>query len=111
VIASWQTAGALVGWLAVSDFGEWMYLKDRPTEVASLPVFLWEDFEPGVFVKLPEPSAPFAIGLGGTGMNNAGLKELARVGSLQILILSKTQVTDKGVTELGEVRPKLRIIH
>jgi len=103
VVTAWQSAGAHVGWLAISEFGEWMYLIEKPTEIASLPVFLWEDFEPGVFTKLPTPSKPFAIGLGGTGMDNEGLKELARFQNLDSLDLSHTQVTDAGLKELAAI--------
>jgi len=107
VSAAWQKAGALVGWLAQTEDGAWRYLGAEPKGVASLPVFLWQKFEPGVIAKLPVPSVPFAIGLGGTKMNNAGLKELAKLQNLRSLDISHTQVTDAGLKQLAAIK-KLR---
>lgn len=101
VIAEWRKAGALIGWLSQSDFGEWQYLKNKPQGVDSLPVFLWPKFEAGMFAKLPAPAAPFAMGLGNTVIDNAGLKELAQLQNLQAVDLSHTKVTDAGLKELA----------
>jgi internalin A len=104
VVDAWQNAGALVGWLAQSEFGEWLYLRDKPERIESLPVFLWQQYQAEVIAKLPQPAVPFAIGFGGTGMTNAGLKELVKFQNLQALDLSHTQVTDMGLKQLAELK-------
>jgi len=104
VIDAWRDAGSLVGWLTQTEFGEWQYLKAKPKNVDSLPVFLWPGYQAGVIDKLPRPAVPFAIGLGGTGMTNVGLKELARLQNLQALDLSHTKVTDAGLKQLAVLK-------
>lgn len=104
VIAEWRKAGALVGWLAQSEFGEWQYLKEKPEAVASLPVFLWRKYEAGMFAKLSAPAAPFSMGLGNTEIDSAGLKELAGLQNLQAVDLSHTKVTDVGLKELAALK-------
>ncbi len=104
VVTAWGQAGALVGWLALSEHGQWQYLQDKPGDVDSLPVFLWQEYKPGVIAKLPPPSVPFALGLGGTKINNVGLKELARLQNLRSLDISHTRVTDKGLGQLAAIK-------
>lgn len=106
---AWEKADALVGWLAHDGQGDWLYLKEKPKNVASLPVFLLQEFKPGVIVKLPKPSIPFAIGLGSSGITDQGVKELAGLQNLQALDLSHTKVTDLGLKELA-VLEQLRIL-
>ncbi len=33
VITAWGQAGALIGWLAMSEHGQWQYLQDKPDDV------------------------------------------------------------------------------
>ena len=98
VIEAWRDAGARAGWLAQSESVEWQYLKAKPKGSDSVPVFLWQEYERGVIAKLPAPSEPFAVALGGTKMTNAGLKELTGFEHLRALDLSHTEVTDAGST-------------
>ncbi|VAX00091.1 hypothetical protein MNBD_GAMMA21-2496 [hydrothermal vent metagenome] len=104
VMKAWGQAGALIGWLAVSEHGQWRYLEGKPDGVDSLPVFLWQEYKPGVIARLPAPSVPFAIGLGGTKMDNSGLKELASLQYLRSLDLSHTRVTDSGLGQLAAIK-------
>jgi len=103
VNAAWGNAGALIGWLAQSKYGQWQYLQNKPREGYSLPVFLWREFKPGLIAKLPAPSVPFAIGIGGTKFDNAGLKELSKFQNLQALDISHTRVTDSGLKQLSKI--------
>ena len=54
--------------------------------------------------ELPVPLVPFGLDLGGTGVTDAGLKELAGFKSLQTLNLRGTQVTDAGLKELAGLK-------
>ncbi len=104
VIMQWKRAGALVGWLAQSEKGKWFYLKTKPKNHASLPVFIWRRYTPYLMNKLPRPSVPFAMSFGGTKLDNAGLTELTRFKNLQALDLSHTRVTDTGLTKLNAIK-------
>ncbi len=104
VVTAWEQAGALVGWLAVSEYGEWRYLEDKPDDVDSLPVFLWPEYMPGAIAKLPSPGVPFALGLGGTKIDNVGLKGLTRLQNLRSLDISHTRVTDAGLGQLAAIK-------
>ena len=104
VVAEWRKAGALVGWLAQAPNGGWHYLRARPGSIDSTPAFVWRKFKPGVLMKLPSPSVPFAIGFGNTSINNRGLKELSRFQNLQSLDLSHTRVTDSGLKHLDAIK-------
>ena len=106
---AWEKADALVGWLAHDGQGGWLYLQEKPVNIASLPVFLLQKFKPGVIIKLPKPSVPFAIGLGSSGITNQGIKELVGLENLQALDLSHTKVTDSGLRELAALE-QLRIL-
>ncbi|VAW93967.1 hypothetical protein MNBD_GAMMA23-1093 [hydrothermal vent metagenome] len=103
VVDAWLKAGALTGYLAHGKSGGWHYLRKRPDGVNSLPVFLWTKFKPGVMARLPAPSVSFAISLGATKIDNAGLDELARFKYLRSLDISHTKVTDKGLGKLAAI--------
>lgn len=107
IIEAWTNAGALTGWLAHSKAGGWHYLRNKPKDVDSLPVFVWRKFTSGVIATLPTPSVGFAISLGGTRFNNAGLDELAKFKYLRSLDISHTRVTDSGLKKLHAI-PSLR---
>jgi len=103
-IEAWRNAGALVGWLTITEVGQWRYLQNKPEGVDALAVFLWRKYIPNAMASLPKPSVPFAIGLGGSGLTNDGLKELARFQKLQALDISHTKVTDAGLTQLSVMK-------
>lgn len=100
-INAWTNAGALVGWLTITEFGSWQYLKDKPKGVDALPVFLWQKYIENVIVNLPKPAVSFALGFGNSGMTNTGLNELAGLQNLQALDLSHAKVTDDGLKKLA----------
>ena len=52
-----------------------------------------------------------ALGLGGTKITDAGLKDVAKLQQLTLLELGNTQVTDAGVAELQKALPNCLIRH
>ncbi len=104
VVAQWRQAGALVGWLVLSEKGRWHYLKSPPKKVPALPVFVWRRYVPNLLSTLPKPSVPFAISFGATKLNNAGLVELTRFQQLRALDLSHTKITNSGIKQLAVLK-------
>ena len=90
VAAAWAQAGALVGWLTRTEFGEWQYLQSMPPDVESLPVFFWqkEAFDAVAIDNLPAPSVPFAMCLQSTRFDSNRFDELKAFQNLQDLDLS-----------------------
>ena len=103
VVNAWLKAGALTGYLAHGKLGGWHYLRKRPEGVHSLPVFVWTKYKPEVMAQLPMPSVAFAMSLGGTMIDNAGLDALARFKYLRSLDISHTKVTDAGLNKLAAI--------
>jgi hypothetical protein len=59
--------------------------------------------------NLSELSRLKYLGLHSTGVTNAGLETILKIGTLTDLELSNTQVTDEGLAMLGEMR-QLRVL-
>ncbi|VAW70843.1 hypothetical protein MNBD_GAMMA12-317 [hydrothermal vent metagenome] len=104
VVAEWKQAGALVGWLVLSEKGKWHYLKSQPKKVQSLPVFVWRSYTPNVLSTLAKPTVPFAISFGATKLNNRGLVELTRFKQLRALDISHTKITNSGIKQLAALK-------
>ncbi|GEM_PF-6505156 len=107
VVRAWTDAGALVGWLARSEFGEWQYLQNRPPNVESLPVFFWpkEAFDAASIDKLPAPSVPFAMCLQSTRFDSNRFDELKAFQNLQDLDLSHAaKLSDSWLWDLRKLR-------
>ena len=104
VVEAWRQAGAKVGWYGRAEDGGDRFCETKPNDVAAVPALRWRAFEAGIIVKLPAPSAPFALSLSHTEVADAGLKELAGLTSLQTLALHGTQVTDAGLKELAGLK-------
>jgi internalin A len=98
LVAAWTKVGAEVGWMVVDKWGRvgWS-LEGKKGAVPAFSLIVWTD---DVVVKLPQPERAFGLNLGGTPVRDAGLKELARLKSLQALVLYSTKVTDAGLKEL-----------
>lgn len=100
ILKAWRCIGANVGWMKMEP-GD-----NRPTfqvegQIRGLTVFQFTEWKEGVLAAMPDPGAPFGLGLNLTKMTDAGLKELASLKSLQELHLAGTQVTDVGLKELA----------
>jgi internalin A len=99
-LKAWRGIGANVGWMKM-DLGD-----NRPTfqvegQTQGITVFQFNEWKEGSLAKMPDPGAPFGLGLNATKMTDEGLKELAGLKSLQAIYLAGTQVTDAGLKELA----------
>jgi internalin A len=99
-LKAWRGIGANVGWMKM-DLGD-----NRPTfqvegQTKGITVFQFNEWKEGVLAKMPDPGAPFGLGLSLTKMTDEGLKELAGLKSLQAVYIAGTQVTDAGLKELA----------
>ena len=59
--------------------------------------------EPDTFKNLPAPLQPFALSLDNSGLDNDGLKELARFRHIRFLSVGNTAVTDDGLKSLADL--------
>ena len=66
-----------------------------------VPAFRFTYWTPGMIANLPQPRTAFGLDLSGSVLTDVGLKELARLKSLQSLNLEHTQITDAGLKELA----------
>jgi internalin A len=97
IITAWEKAGAKLGWMTPQ--GDWIIeTTGRPGDI---PAFLFNQWAPGLFSKLPGPNEGFGLELAGTTINDSGLKELAKFTPLQSLDLTGTNVTDAGLKQLA----------
>jgi internalin A len=110
VVAAWQKAGAVPGWLGVDDKrGILEFRRGAAGKAGEVAAFSLRDWEPGVLGKLPPPGLPFALSLVETQMTDAGLKELAGLKQLQWLDLYSTEVTDAGLREMTGLKQLKRL--
>jgi hypothetical protein len=114
VVTDWKDAGAEVGWLRAewySDFdgtlafvGYFRFVPEQQGKAGDLPAFRFTHWQAGCLAKLPAPATAFGLDLFGSGLTDAGLKELSRFKNLQALDLSfNFQVTDIGLSELRQL--------
>jgi Leucine-rich repeat (LRR) protein len=107
---AWKKAGAGVGWIqglsrpafreARDDLDPWLNTGRGLRVLGEVPGFEFKSWSPTLTADLPAPQSPFGISLTGTETTDAGLKELVRFKSLQVLYLAHTSVTDAGLEEL-----------
>src|SRR5947208_3268188 len=77
IVAAWQKAGAVPGWMGLNS-GGFLAFEGEATGLAdAVPAFRIGAWKDGVVAKLPVPAAPFGLYLGNTKVTDAGLKELA----------------------------------
>ena len=68
-----------------------------------LPVFSLgrrETWRPGALAMLPLPPDPFALDLSSIEIADAGLKEVAALANVQMLVVNGTEVTANGLEHL-----------
>ncbi|MCI0680508.1 MAG: protein kinase [Gemmataceae bacterium] len=98
LIASWERAGAEMCWLH----------RDGAFKInrcdSALPAFRFETWKAGVVSALAVPSTPFGLCLESMQVTDAGLKELASLKTLQLLVLYRTNVSDAGLEQLAGLR-------
>jgi hypothetical protein len=105
VVAAWEKAGAIVGWVHEDEFGRngYEFVVAEKGVAGDLPAF-WGGFTvDGVLGKLPPPTVPFALDLSYPGVTDADLKELAGLKNLHTLTLRYSKVTDAGLKELAKL--------
>jgi internalin A len=113
VVEAWTKAGASYGWIPVHRLRFREPTPGEPDKMADdLPAFRFMDVgRGGMLARLPVPAAPFGLEL--NQVTDAGLKELARLKSLQALSLGGPKVTDAGLKELARLKSlqKLELSH
>jgi Leucine-rich repeat (LRR) protein len=107
IIKAWEQAGAQAGWIRPDDQGDFWFREGTkkgygagPNLPDDLPAFQFSNWKEGVIAELPVPAVAFALDLPRTRVTDVGLKELAKLESLQLLNLDNTNVGDAGVKEL-----------
>jgi hypothetical protein len=103
IAQAWKKAGAEVGWMRLDDS---VFLPDKEGMSGDLPAFRFSTLKEGVLAKLPDPAAPFGLELADNKLEDAGLKGLAGLKSLQALSLDGTKVTGAGLKELAGLKLK-----
>src|SRR5262245_17660768 len=103
VVAAWEKAGAIVGWVHEDEFGRdgYEFVVVEKGVAGDLPAF-WGGFQvAGVVKKLPPPAVPCALDLSYPGVTDADLDELAGLENLHVLTLRYSKVTDAGLKKLA----------
>ena len=101
VVAAWEKAGATVRWLRFKAGGALVFVTGEPAKAGDLPAFRFDRWTDVQGAKLPDPAVPFGLDLFAVQVTDEGLKALAGLKSLQVLILSDTPVTDEGLKQLA----------
>ena len=105
---AWMAAGATVGWR--TKYQHFDYKPDFKSYPELLPSLWFRTFKPGVIPRLPAPDVPFHIYLHGSGITDAGVRELAALKKLRHLELSANYtLTGAGFAELARL-PDLRVL-
>src|SRR5262245_37902199 len=104
LVAAWQKAGAKPGFMWLDSTG-FLHFEEQPTGLAgAVPAFQFSGWKNGVVARLPVPSVSFGLRLSFTPVDDAGLKEVAKLRSLHTLQLGDTKVTDAGLKELAGLK-------
>jgi hypothetical protein len=116
IVRAWQNKGAEVVWMRLHEAGYLEILDEKEARAGALPVFQFRaprtsgGFPPKLYLTevvltgLPDPGMPFGLALGHTKVTDEGLRELARLKSLQSLHLYSADVTDAGLKELAALK-------
>jgi hypothetical protein len=104
IATAWKDAGAEVGWLAENDRGYWEFRPAKDGKPGDLPAFRFGEWKSGVIGKLPSPESAFGLYFVGTKVPGEGLKDLAGLKALEVLILYNTGVTDTKLKELANLK-------
>src|SRR5262245_51900496 len=93
VTRAWRKAGLDLGWYGASKTGLPKFKSEHAGLTGVVPAF-WPA-APAKFKslkKLPDAKVPFALNLGDTPVNDAGLKDVGGLKSLTTLYLTRTKV-------------------
>src|SRR5262249_49985399 len=104
VVKEWKAAGAKVGWVRLSDAGEVQFVPDEEGKPGDLPAVRFGELKLRAGAKVPAPEAAFGLDLGLTQLTDAGLKDLARLTNVRVMIFGAPKVTDAGVKELAALK-------
>ena len=109
-IKVWGDAGAKVGWMKdfppepTAGYEYWEPFREKG-EPGALPAFRYHRAKEGDLAKLPDPGVPFGLDMHCCSMNDAELKELAGLKSLQTLnIGGALLLSDAGLKELAVLK-------
>src|SRR5271168_624208 len=91
IVKAWTDAGAAAGWMKMNPTERPKFQAQGKGEAEAIPVFQFSEWKEGVLAKLPDPGVAFGLSLNATQVTDAGLKELARLKSLQALYLNNSQ--------------------
>ena len=83
-------AGAKVGWMRPFDEYGACYLFPNiavDPQAGDVPAFQWKSREFGVLAKLPIPRIAFGLHFTTTNFTDRGLREVARLKTLQVLLI------------------------
>jgi internalin A len=107
VVKVWGDAGASPGWMKdlppkpSGGYAFWEPFREK-TEAGTVPAFRFHPNKTGALAKLPDPGVAFGLDTHCCSMNDAKLKELAGLKSLQSLNLGGALLlTDAGLKELA----------
>ncbi len=106
-VPEWQKAGAEIGWMGQDSSGSLRFQEKADGLMQPIRTFRFSKWQEPTIPNLPEPDEAFGLDLSNTGINDAGLKEVAKLKGLQLLDLSFTEVTDAGLKELNRL-PRLQ---
>jgi hypothetical protein len=107
-VKAWRDAGAKVGWMKdappapnAGNAGFWEPYREKG-EPGAVPAFRYHPPRGCVLARLPDPEVPFGLDTHCCSMNDAELKELAGLKSLQSLNLGGALLlSDAGLKELA----------
>jgi Leucine Rich Repeat (LRR) protein len=108
IVTAWSKVAG-VGWMFPDKFGELLYYDDPHGRERELPSFRVYEWEAGMIAKLPSPGTPFGLHLGGSGVDDAGLGEVAALKNLRLLSLYEDPVTPAGLKKLAALQNLLAL--
>ena len=85
IVKAWRDAGAVVGWMKVENDGFVRFVQEK-VEAGAISAFRFFRWKEGALAKLPDPGTAFGLDLQDTQVTDAGLKELAGLKSLRIVV-------------------------
>ena len=111
VVAAWQKAGFLSGWMGVTEskpkpiFAQSLQSVDADSAVPAFSPQSKFDFSvESVWETLPSPSAAFGLSFVNPSFGDAHAKQVSHFEHLTMLNLEVSSVTDAGLKELAQLK-------
>src|SRR5262249_26011489 len=102
-IKAWKEAGAISGWMGVTEYGSLQISSKREellTDQALPGLQLRRWLGEGMLARLPAPDVPFGLYIDHTSVTDEGMREVASLKNLTMLSMCSTKVTDAGLGHL-----------